>query len=363
MSYGANPFSDETFRINPKVFAPLLKEDLTQADPPFTIADILTDEDFCDDRDSDGKIPYLITLNEVTRTLKAGFLNSKQELSCQQWLCSISQLLTATLQGLSLFQPRDDFPSMISHLGPEEKTAVEDIGKALETFHQFIRETPTVATFEGQQCFRCLHVTGHIVTPQHLMAILQTCNGHVATARTLILNYLTSEFRKEMAILRDAERARMHDQVVLQIISEHGPSFAADPRMIEWCTHESNHMCKGIKEKLAIEAQQACKDNYDRFLVTAQIQHDTHTLRNSKMSVKRTRLKSLGRKKPTPSNSPNSKRTQRQSCNRRSQITNLKVWPHGKPPARPNTQTLATERRHTNPLYPAPSQPPNRRTQ
>jgi len=135
MSYDANPFADESFGIDPKVFAPLLKEDLTQSDPPFTIANILTDEDFCDNRDSDGEVPYLLNLNEVTRVLTAGFLNSKQELSRQQWLRSVSQLLSAILHGLSKFQPGDDFPSTISHLGPEEKTAVEDISKALETFH------------------------------------------------------------------------------------------------------------------------------------------------------------------------------------------------------------------------------------
>ena len=106
--------------------------------------------------------------------------------------------------------------------------------------------------------------------------------------RTSILNSLTSEFRKEMAILQDAERACMHDQVVLEIISKHGPPFAADPCMIEWCTRESNRMRKGIEEKLAIEAQQACKDDYDRFLIAAQIQHD-----NDREQVRNAYLKEL----------------------------------------------------------------------
>ena len=152
MSFDANPFNEETFGIDPKVFAPLLKEDLTQVDPPFTIAKPLVDDDFCDDRDSEGDVPFLVTLNEVTRILNVGFLNPTQELSCQQWLCSVSQLLAATLQGLSKFQPGDDFPSTISHLDPDEETAVKDLGKALGTFHKFLRETPTAATFEGHQC-------------------------------------------------------------------------------------------------------------------------------------------------------------------------------------------------------------------
>jgi len=108
--------------------------------------------------------------------------------------------------------------------------------------------------FEGQQCSRCLQVSGHIVTPQHLTAILKTCNDHIATVRTSILNLFTLEFHKELALLRNSKRAHMHDQVILQIISEHCPPYAADPRMIKWCTHESNRMCKGIKQKLAIEA-------------------------------------------------------------------------------------------------------------
>jgi hypothetical protein len=274
MSHDTNPFNEETFGIDPNIFAPLLKEDLTQVDPPFTIAKPLTDDDFCNNRDSDGDVPYLVTLNKIICVLTAGFLNSKQELSCQQWLCSVSQLLSATLQGLSKFQSGDDFPSTISHLNPEEETAVKDLGKALETFHTFVRETPTAATFNGQQCSRCLQVSGHIITPQHLTAVLKTCNDHVATARTSILNSFTSEFRKELALLRDSERAHMHDQVILQIVSEHYPPYAADPRMIEWCTRKSRHMRSGILAKLAEEAQQACKDDYKHFLVAAQIQHD-----------------------------------------------------------------------------------------
>jgi hypothetical protein len=97
ISYDNNPFKEETFGIDLKVFAPLLKEDLTQAKPPFTIAKPLMDEDFCDNCNSDGEIPYLITLNEVTCILNVGFLNPKQELSRQQWLHSVSQLLAATL--------------------------------------------------------------------------------------------------------------------------------------------------------------------------------------------------------------------------------------------------------------------------
>jgi len=80
----------------------------------------------------------------------------------------------------------------------------------------------------------------------------------------------------------------MHDQVILQIISEHCPPYATDPRMIEWCTCESNRMRKGIEEKLAVEAQQACKDDYDRFLVSAQIQHD-----NDREQVRNAYLKEL----------------------------------------------------------------------
>jgi hypothetical protein len=274
MSFNANPFAEDTFSLDPKVFAPLLKEDLTQTDPPFTVVNPLKEDDFCNDRDSDSKIPYLITLNEVVHVIIAGFLNRNQGLSCQQWLHSVSQLLAATLQGLSKFQPGDDFPSTIAHLSPEEETVVKDLGKTLETFHKFIYETPTAATFKGQQCSHCLQVTGHIVTPQHLTTVLQTCNNHVATARTSILNSFTSEFHKELALLHDAKRAHMHNQVVLQIVSEHCPPYAADPHMIEWCTCESNHMRSGILTKLADEAQQACKDNYECFLALAQVQHD-----------------------------------------------------------------------------------------
>jgi hypothetical protein len=288
MSHDINPFAEETFGIDPKIFAPLLREDLSQTEPPFTIANPLTEDAFCDDRNSDGETPYLVTLNEVIRVIEASFLNRNQELSHQQWLRSVSQLLAAFLHGLSKFQPGDDFPSTISHLDPEEETAVKDIGKALEAFHQFIRETPTAGTFEGQQCSRCLQVTGHIVTPQHLTAILQTCNGHVTTARTSILNSFTSEFRKELALFRDAERAHMHDQAIIQIVSEHCPPYAADPRMIEWCTRESNRMRTGILNKLAAEAQQACKDDYERFLVSAQVQHD-----NDREEVRLAYLKDL----------------------------------------------------------------------
>jgi len=61
----------------------------------------------------------------------------------------------------------------------------------------------------------------------------------------------------------------MHDYAMLQITSEHAPSFATDPWMIGWSTCISNHMCKGMKDKLAKEAQQACKDDYEHFLTAA----------------------------------------------------------------------------------------------
>jgi hypothetical protein len=92
MSLNTNPFVDETFGIDPKVFAPLLKEDLTQSTPPFTIDNLLKDNNFID-LDSDGKNPYLITLNEILCNLQAGFLNSSRTLSHQQWLRSFSQVL------------------------------------------------------------------------------------------------------------------------------------------------------------------------------------------------------------------------------------------------------------------------------
>jgi hypothetical protein len=63
----------------------------------------------------------------------------------------------------------------------------------------------------------------------------------------------------------------MHNHVVLQIISEHAPPFTADLQMIKWSTRVSNHMHKGMEDKLALEAQQACKDDYEHFLIAAQI--------------------------------------------------------------------------------------------
>jgi hypothetical protein len=176
MSLNTNPFTDKTFGIDPKVFTPLLKEDLTQSTPPFTVNNPLKDNNFVD-LDSNGENPYLITVNEILRNLQAGFLNPDRTLSHQQWLCSLSQILSAALQGLSKFEPRDDFPSTISNLDPDEETAVKDLGRAFEAFHKFITETLTAGTFKGQQCSCCLQVTRQVVTTQHLTAILQTCKG------------------------------------------------------------------------------------------------------------------------------------------------------------------------------------------
>jgi hypothetical protein len=134
MSLDTNPFVDETFSINPNIFAPLLKEDLTQSSPPFTVDKPLTDNNFID-LDSDSKNPYVDMLNKITHNLKAGFLNPNRTLSHQQWLRSLSQLLSAALQGLSKFEPGDDFPSTISNLDPNEEMAVKDLGKAFVAFH------------------------------------------------------------------------------------------------------------------------------------------------------------------------------------------------------------------------------------
>ena len=61
---------------------------------------------------------------------------------------------------------------------------------------------------------------------------------------------------------------------MLQITSKHAPPFTANPQMVEWAMHASNHMCKGTEAKLAKEGQEACKSDYKRFLTTAQIQHN-----------------------------------------------------------------------------------------
>jgi hypothetical protein len=104
MSYDTNPFVDETFGINLKVFTPLLKKDLTQSTPPFTIANPLKEDNFCN-INLDGEVPYLVTLNETIHNLNAGFLNPNRELSHLQWLCLSSQLLSAMLYSLSKFVP------------------------------------------------------------------------------------------------------------------------------------------------------------------------------------------------------------------------------------------------------------------
>jgi len=188
------------FGIDLKIFAPLLKEDLTQTEPPFTVASPLKDDDFVDP-DSDGEIPFLLNLYKITQNLQVGFLNPNHALSHQQWLRTLLQILSAALQGLSKFIPRDNFPSTITNLDPNKEIAVKDLGKAFKAFHKFIIETPTAGTFEGQQCSHCLQVTGQVMTTQHLTAILQTCNGHIAMVRTSILNTLTSQFCKEMLTL------------------------------------------------------------------------------------------------------------------------------------------------------------------
>jgi hypothetical protein len=70
----------ETFGIDPEIFAPLLKEDLTQTTPSFSITNPLKDNNFAANFDSDREVPFLVNLNEITRNLKGGFLNPKQEL-------------------------------------------------------------------------------------------------------------------------------------------------------------------------------------------------------------------------------------------------------------------------------------------
>jgi len=91
MSNIVNPFMADTFGIDPEIFAPLLKKDLTQTTPPFTVTNPLKDDDFATDFDLDGEVPFLINLSKLTHNLEAGFLNPKRELSRQQWLHSSSQ--------------------------------------------------------------------------------------------------------------------------------------------------------------------------------------------------------------------------------------------------------------------------------
>jgi hypothetical protein len=142
MSNIVNPFTTKTFSIDPEIFTPLLKEDLTQSTPSFSVTNPLKNNnfaaDFAADFDSDREVPFLVNLNKITHNLKGGFLNPKQEPSHQQWLCSFFQILSAIGYGLSKFKPGDNFPSTISNLNPNKEIMVKDLGKAFKALHQFI---------------------------------------------------------------------------------------------------------------------------------------------------------------------------------------------------------------------------------
>jgi hypothetical protein len=77
MSNIANPFIAKTFSIDPEIFTPLLKENLTQTTPPFFIANSLKNSNFATDFDSDREVPFLVNLNKITCNLEGGFLNPK----------------------------------------------------------------------------------------------------------------------------------------------------------------------------------------------------------------------------------------------------------------------------------------------
>jgi hypothetical protein len=80
MSNITNPFMAETFGIDLEIFAPLLKEDLTQTTSPFSVANPLKNDNFAANFDSNREVPFLVNLNKITRNLKGGFLNPKREL-------------------------------------------------------------------------------------------------------------------------------------------------------------------------------------------------------------------------------------------------------------------------------------------
>jgi hypothetical protein len=187
-----NPFSKQNFGIDPEVYCPLLKEDLTTIPPPFTVEHLLDETDFANTKLDDD---YVWELNYITNILETGFLNPMADLTRTQWLRSVAQILAAVLHGFGSFHPGDDYPNILANLDPEGEDGVVHIRKALGALFKYF-QTPRKGPQHWQQCSRCLQVSGNLVSSQELEAVLLTCNQHVATARTHLLNTKLAEYHQ-----------------------------------------------------------------------------------------------------------------------------------------------------------------------
>ena len=123
-----NPFDKDTFGLDPNIFGPLLKEDLTSTPPPFQVRRPLEGTDFSDEKAGDS---FVLDLDDTTSHVAVGFQHHATFLTREQWLRTTSQLLTAILTGIGTFRPDQYYQALSSDLNPDEGEALEDIGKAL----------------------------------------------------------------------------------------------------------------------------------------------------------------------------------------------------------------------------------------
>ena len=269
-TFDTNPFDNATFGLDPNIFGPLLRADLTSTPAPFQIRHPLNGSDFGDVKAGDS---FVLDLDDITSHVASGFQHHASFLTREQWLRTSSLLLAAILQGMGTFRPDEYFQSLHSDLNPNEGEALGDIGKAVGSLHKYFKSPPPASDFEWQQCARCLQVCGTTVTKEHLKAQLLTCNGLVDAAKSSILNQMCGGYRMELLTLKDAARAAASDHAVMRIISENPPPFSADPRILEWAKREATTKRASLMVQIEEKARAKAEANYDTFLTAAELQH------------------------------------------------------------------------------------------
>jgi len=253
-----------TLYLNPKVFAPILDNDLVAYNPTLHIENLLTVADFSD--------TFIENLNDTTDTITYGFQDNKLDwaLNKEQWLQAAAQIMATIHQGLYKAFPLEDTPEFLASLRPDNTTTTGILAVVAGALNYYLKNTSGT---QWKQCARCLQVSGDTISKDCWEAELLTYNQHADAIRLLIINTTIHETQIEAERQRDLIRSTAKDQVVLSITNSNPPPFSTDPHIKDWVAHLVDATHIDAKAMATDKAVQEANHTYK-----SQLKHSTATL-------------------------------------------------------------------------------------
>ena len=142
----------DTLHLDPKVFTPMLDDNLVARNPTLHIENPLTLADFANDKFGDASVQ---DLDNTANTITYGFHEDKpdQALNKEQWLQAAAQLMAAIHQGLYNALPLKNTLEFLASLGPDDTTAASTFTAATGALNYYLKNTSGT---HWKQCAHCL---------------------------------------------------------------------------------------------------------------------------------------------------------------------------------------------------------------